>query len=283
MIRRARVLRPSGVTVYRGPSLQNPDINIAVVLTGLPGHRSRNAKTGAMVQAWILVDGETFVDSLTNGHDSAICGSCPARGIFISKRTPQRAPNGQFLPAVVTTRRAFRWCYVSSKAPQSITKKLRARGYPQLSLPAAAELLRGESVRLGAYGDPAMVPVTVWSQLLQFASGWTGYTHQWGFDYCSPDMRRYVMASCETAHQASLAQSRGWRTFRVKQPGQPVAPLEIICPASAEAGNRLDCNSCRACNGGKGQLPNPERRSVVIDAHGTKSTLSGFMRLQTAN
>jgi hypothetical protein len=57
------------------------------------------------------------------------------------------------------------------------------------------------------------------------------------------------MASVESPDDKALANSMGWRTFRITE-DEPI-PLqdEIICPASKEGGRRVQCIKCRLCSG----------------------------------
>ena len=49
--------------------------------------KTRNRKTGDMVQIWILNRNESPVDSVRNGSDSIVCFDCPHRGRGFQKRT----------------------------------------------------------------------------------------------------------------------------------------------------------------------------------------------------
>jgi hypothetical protein len=135
--------------------------------------------------------------------------------------------------------------------------------YPTYDPDQHLHLFRGRVIRLGAYGDPAAVPPSVWRGILSVASGWTGYTHAWRD--CDPAYREWCMASCETATQTRQAWERGWRTYRVHLPGEDPLAGEFVCPASAEAGKRLTCQECKACDGA---LPGGRHVSPTIAAHG---------------
>ncbi len=78
----------NGVTLYRGPSALDGSPIVAIA-TGIK-RPSANAKTGAMVQVWILPDnGENPLESVRSGEDASVCGDCPLRGILGKKRTPR--------------------------------------------------------------------------------------------------------------------------------------------------------------------------------------------------
>jgi hypothetical protein len=72
-----------GAIFYRGPSLLTGDPIVGIV-TGLDGG-SMNAKTGPMVQAWILRPEIAPMEAVRENVDDAICGTCALRG-------PRRAP-----------------------------------------------------------------------------------------------------------------------------------------------------------------------------------------------
>jgi hypothetical protein len=233
--------KPAGYVLYRGPSLidGSPIVVVATLKTD-------NAKTGDMVQTWILRDDMLPTEAMKTGADHAICGACPLRGV---------ATNG------VAKGRS---CYVNvGNAPQGIYKAMQRGNYPVATRAIVSRVFRGKLVRLGAYGDPLAVPFQVWDDVVKASSGHTGYTHQWRMPHASA-YRHLVMASCETERGVAIAQDMGWRTFRVRRADDAVMPNEIVCPASDEAGNRRECATCLACDG----ADRPGKRSIVIIGHG---------------
>lgn len=88
----------------------------------------------------------------------------------------------------------------------------------------------------------------------------TGYTHQWRT--CDPRFKRLVMASCDTEQDYFDATADGWRTFRVRESDEPMLPGEIMCPASKEGGERVQCANCLLCNGSESGA-----KSIVIIRH----------------
>ena len=228
----------TGMVVYRGASLLD-GAPIAVVLTG----PADNRKTGAMWQTWILRTDVHPLHATRTGADASICGTCPHRGIL------QR--NGRVVG---------RTCYVNVQhAPAAIYRAYRRGLYPDADFAAFPERI---DVRIGAYGDPATVPATVWEALLRQAKGHTGYTHLWRT--CDPQLQNWCMASVDSADEQAEAAALGWRTFRVRTVHEPRLYGEIICPASAEAGHKTTCLRCRLCCG-KTRSAGP---NVVIEAHG---------------
>lgn len=226
--------------IYEGPSMINGDPIVALA-TGL-AVQSKNVKTGPMVQTWILAQSEEPHKALKTGQDEAVCGDCPARG---------------------------KWCYVTTfQGPLSIYRTWKRGGYQ----PYQPEAFAGKPVRFGAYGDPTAVPFNIWDEIGLQASMTTGYTHAW--KYCDPLHKHYCMASCDTEEEALEARDRGWRTFRVtKSPGDKALSKEVICPASEEAGNKIQCIQCGACDG----TSRRKKSHIVIMVHGSAAKTNKFI------
>jgi hypothetical protein len=239
----------NGATLYRGASLID-GAPIVVIATGLD-RTSRNQKTGALVQTYIMRADVEPTAAIKTGADASICGDCAHRGDGTGKA---------------------RTCYVNvGQGPLRVFRTAHhgATGYPFASDVAA--LGEGRAVRIGTYGDPAAVPVHVWEALISRATGHTGYTHQWRR---APQLRPIVMASVDSEAEAREAQSQGWRTFRVCMPNHALRlPGEAQCPASAEMGKKLTCAECLACNGANGR-----RGSIVIQAHGGFAVMANIAK-----
>jgi hypothetical protein len=249
-----------GAIFYRGPSLLTGD-QIIGVATGLEGD-SHNAKTGPMVQAWILRPDLAPMDAVRENVDDAICGTCALRGRGGHDRK----------------------CYVTPwLGPSQVWKRFVAGEYIDASWRDLHALVEARHLRLGAYGDPGAIPFEVWRALLVKTAGWVGYTHAWRV--CDPRLKTIVMASVDTENEVHLAHLAGWRTFRVRlsedpliavglyrpYKGAPRSPLEFVCPASDEAGHRTTCQACQLCRG-----TSSPARSVAILAHGKPSTLRAY-------
>ncbi len=230
-----------GVVVYRGPSLIDgaPIVAIATL-------RSENVKTGDIPQVWILREDVPPVAAIMSGEDRSICGDCKLRG------------------QVVKGRNVGRSCYVVvARAPTSVWLAYRRGVYRVVGRARLGRLFMGAFVRLGAYGDPAAVPLGVWESMLADVRGWTAYTHQWREGFA---LQGLAMASCETEDDAREATALGYRVVRVTEPHVPRLPGHAGCPASAEQGRRLTCLECGACNGGDPST-GPH---VQVAAHGTR-------------
>jgi hypothetical protein len=223
--------KPGGYVLYEGPSELDgfPIVVIATMSTA-------NAKTGDMVQTWILRSDMSPVEASKVGADASICGDCPQRWHLGGA------------------------CYVNiGQAPGAVYRAYKRGAYP---LGDPATVGEGRKVRLGAYGDPAAVPATVWRALVSRALGHTGYTHQWRH----APLRDLCMASVDTQAEWEAAQRTGWRTFRVTSPTDLLEPGEIECPSDARG---KTCAQCMACDGaprGNGQV------SIAITVHGPNSS-----------
>lgn len=241
----------NGVVLYRGPSMLDGS-PIICIATGL-AKRSKNGKTGALVQTYILREDMSPIAAVRLGADDAICGNCAARGIL---------HDGKLID---------RWCYVNhSQAPYEIWKSYHRGIYPAQWDSAT---FAGRKVRAGSYGDPAAVPFHVWERVFADTIGRTGYTHQWRR---FPELAAFVMASCDSEADVFAARLLGFRTFRTRFEFEPVLTGEFKCPASKEAGKRLTCTDCLACDGNANAAK--RKASPVIVAHGTAAKVAAYRR-----
>lgn len=224
--------------IYEGPSLID-GMPIVVIAT----KKSKNAKTGAMWQTWIMRSDIDPVSASRTGADVSICGDCIHRG------KPTNKPTG-------TAKE--RSCYVNlGFSPNGIYKAYKRGSYRRFADVAA--IGRDRLIRIGSYGDGAAVPKYVWDEFCRDAAGWTAYTHQG-----NSDPLRF-MTSADTLPAAQDAWDRGERTFRViKSLDDMLLGSEILCPASAEAGKRTTCAKCKLCAGAS-----IAAKSIAIVAHGS--------------
>jgi hypothetical protein len=279
--------KPLGFVLYSGPSRIDGQPIVAIA-TGFR-RKSRNPKTGDMIQVFILrADVEPTV-AINTGDDYSVCGPCPLRG-RIEDTEEGRHNRG-------------RVCYVSVRnAPLQVYRGYTRGQYIAYDADQHAHYFEGRALRLGAYGDPCAVPMSVWTGFINpfnSADGlcptWTGYTHQWNNRVgrgaaevlgMVATYRHIVMASVDTPEQAALAAKQGWRYFRVAPQADActgnsgLLKRERSCPASEEAGKRTDCAHCGACNGTLVGTGFDNRRSIVIQVHGSKPILSSYKKLE---
>ena len=208
---------------YRGPSLID-----GAPIAGVAIYSDRNGKTGRVLQTYILREDINPLEASKTGADVSICGTCPLRGTATDDPARKQA--------------AGRRCYVNlGQGPLSVFRALERGRYLDVD-PAA--IGAGRMVRVGTYGDPAAIPGEVWDAMLSQATTWTAYTHQKPW---RPDI---AMQSADTLDEAQAHWRAGRRTFRVLTGLADLDPAnEALCPASKEAGRRVQCAACKLCKG----------------------------------
>ena len=240
--------------IYSGPSKIDGSPIVAIYLQG-----SNNKKTGSMSQVYIL---QADIDPITanrTGADYGVCGDCPHRGKANQNKVSGFADG--------------RSCYVNiGQGPNQIYKAYKAGKYALATLEELPSIGEGQTIRLGAYGDPLAIPSHIIRALLSKSKGHTSYTHASGL---LPDATiSHSMVSVDSPAQAIDAHNKGLRTFRVipikqwQQKGfRALLEGEILCPASKEAGARVTCSDCLLCSG-----QHTKARSIAIPAHGIGAT-----------
>lgn len=227
-----------GAIIWRGKSPVDGG-PIVAIMVGFTKQGSANVKTGKMIQVFILREDVHPSEALDSGEDASICGSC------VHRRDPKTGK---------------RTCYVRMESPAAVWRAFKRGRYVDLTndLDTAAEWISetGRGVRLGAYGDPAMVPFHVWEKITGGAPNWTGYTHQWAEPWFDSRMLNLVMASTEGQEGPP-----GARTFRVAEENSPTRENEILCPNYTKG---IQCAACGLCKGTSLQAKN-----IVIPVHGT--------------
>ena len=211
-----------GAVLYSGTSAIDGE-PIVLIATGFSG--SHNVKTGAgLIQTWIIRPDMAPSEASRRGLDASVCGACPHRG--------DHDADGALIPQT-------RSCYVTlAHGPSSVYRAYRAGAYAGMTHAgpdAISALFAGRMVRLGAYGDPAAVPYTVWQAITAHTPGHTGYTHQWREH---PEFAPLVMASCDTPADRVLAKALGFRTFPSRRPWAGHAmPARCCAPPAPKRGN----------------------------------------------
>jgi hypothetical protein len=229
------------MVVYNGPSLIDGKPIVAIV-TGI-NTKSKNPKTGNMPQVWIMRSDLHPTEALRTGEDYSICGNCPHRPQVLGEDA---------------LKQENRKCYVNTMATVQVYKKYYRGDYPEIDPAELGTMLCGAKVRIGAYGDPAAVPLEVWDALLKYCTS-TGYTHQWR--NCSQEYSKYCMASCDTPIDVVLSTQMGYRTFFVQNVASMADATKQVegtrlawCPASKELGKRTTCAQCMVCSGTRSGL-----------------------------
>jgi len=222
--------QPTGYVVYEGASALTGDPIVAIVTL-----KSVNAKTGNMSQLWIIRSDMNPVEASKAKLDDAICGAC----IF------RQSTGGA--------------CYVNiGQAPGNIYRTYKRGGYP---VATDYSVFEGKSMRFGAYGDPAAIPLDILTNLKAVVTNNTSYTHQWKFND-SEVLKQVSMASVDNLLEAELAKEKGFRWFRVTNDIDTLRDDEIVCPNYT---SDVQCKDCKLCSGqgAKGA------KSIVIPSHGS--------------
>ena len=232
-----------GVVLYAGPSRIDGAPVVAIACRILEA--SGNAKTGAMVQTFIMRSDIPPHEALKTGADYSVCGDCPLRPI---NKGPTR-------------------CYVRvHQAPLSVWNAYQRGRYAVAGVDFYSSLIpqlfAGLAFRIGSYGDPAAIPASVWQRATRYVKSRTGYSHQWA-KRIGAGLKNLCMASADSESDVARANIKGWRTFRVRKHDAPVLATESICPASKEGGQRTQCDSCGLCKGAT-----IAARNIVIADHG---------------
>lgn len=239
------VQNPQGLVIYDGPSKFDHS-QIIVIVTGF-SKKTENRKTGNMLQSWILRKDVNPIEAFENKDDDAICGNCKHR--------------------------AMRTCYVNiHTAPYNIWFAYHRGSYHQAT-PNALNLFYDRIIRIGAYGDPAVVPTEIWRTIIKPARGWTSYSHAWKESWCDPELKHICMASCDTEVEVEEALARKWMPFYARPNNLPLLKGSFVCPASKEGGQRLQCNECMACHGGEF---NGKRGYPSIIVHGSHNRIVNY-------
>lgn len=231
--------QPKGYIVYEGPSVLD-GAPIVVVAT----MASSNIKTGPkgknnMVQTWIIRSDVDPLEASRGGLDSSVCGQCIHR------------------PTLGNT------CYVTLfQAPLGIYKGYK-RGLYSRDYQGFLGALSGRLVRLGAYGDPAAVPLEIWEEVTRASRGHTGYTHQRAHPQFNKGLLDFVMVSVDTPEDAQALEPQE-RYFRVKRPLDPALEGEVECLSDSVGKTCAECLLCDGMSRGKG-------KSVYINVHGAKA------------
>lgn len=253
--------RNNGAIVWRGESWLEPGTEIVAIITGLTTPTA-NDKTGDLLQLWILLAHISPVDAVRTGQDRAICGDCAHRGGWV-----------HVLKGFKFVRKFIRTCYVLVfQSPRVIWRAFKAGKYPDITQPQR-DFCQGVDVRLGAYGDPALLPFEVVESIINPSlEGHTGYTAQWENPKIDPRFKRVLMASVNSIEERDRANGQGWGAFRVRELGEPPTRGELGCPSDATRAERLTCSQCMHCSG-QDEGAKPFNQS--IETHGAQAKYTG--------
>ena len=197
---------------------------------------SDNSKTGDGVQIacipfeWILQGKQAM------NKDSAVCFDCPHSKSNNATCYVRKGMSNYGLTSKVNSLHS---AYLNGTLDCLPVDQIETIEVPKLV---------GKFVRFGQYGEPVLLGERAVNSIAQVASNFTGYTHLWHLPKYAW-AARYFMSSVETAALATKAQSKGFRTFRVRSKQSEKQANEVICPASLEGGRKVTCATCGLCKG----------------------------------
>ena len=227
--------KPKGYIVYEGPSQIDGQPIVGIATTG-----SVNAKTGNLMQLYIMRADIRPTLATKTGDDRSVCGDCKHRHFSGGA------------------------CYVMPfTGPLGVYKYYKKGGYEKLD--EDYSVFDNQVLRFGAYGDPYAIPLDILINIKSRVKNSTSYTHQW-IKLGSLDMKVYptfTMASVDNIEEKKQAQALGFRTFRVVDHYGVMEKDEIICPNIT---NNVQCIDCKLCSGNQIKAKN-----IVVKAHGVKS------------
>lgn len=186
-------------------------------------------------------------------------------------------------------------CYAEMGHTGIQSRQLPTMAAPVLPRSRWHQVIGGEFVRFGIYGDPATVPFRVLDAIAMHARGTVGYTHLWRI--VTSDYARLLQASCESFDDLRAARNMGYRAFLAVLVGKPRDAINpdkrddviktmkraisaeklsdvVVCPHYA-TDERIQCRDCAVnCSGtSHGYF------DVIIPSHGARAGSSKFQRL----
>lgn len=180
---------------------------------------STNRKTGPMGQTWIMRRDINPMAAIKSGQDVSVCGDCPLRssingGCYV---VPMHGPNNIFKSNDRTHKDVFKsW-------------------------------ILHYGMRVGSYGDPVVIPFSIWEEYLISSAFVTGYTHLWSTLNIDQRWKDWIMASTE-GDNWEVAVAQGWSVFNI-QTNDNIPPHSSKCNSSAGG-----CFHCKKCNGRNGNV-----------------------------
>lgn len=227
----------TGFVLWEGPSPVDGK-PIAMIAT----MKTSNTKTGQMIQTWIIRTDIPPHELVKSGQDQSICGDCP----FSSGRG----------------------CYVTVfQAPLAVYNAYKKGNYKKLKPSEIALIAINRVVRLGAYGDPGMVPFNILEALVSKSIGHTGYTHAYNQPFFDPRILKLCMLSANTVEDSIKYNGLGIRTFTAITENDPIPNTAIVCPNTT---HNIQCIDCKLCTGGI------NGKSIVVQIHGSKVVVNKF-------
>ena len=241
--------KPIGIILWEGKSLYDGE-NIMMIATGV-FRKSKNSKTGDMIQTYILRKDISPLLARRLGEDKSYCTECKLKENSI--------------------------CYVNlCHGPMNIFKAYHNGSYKHFE-EKDIKYFKNRDIRLGSFGDPGVIPFEVIEYFCEEVKTVTGYTHFW--KNCDQRLKYYCMASVDSikgyTKEYNEARKLGWRTFRVREnEDNLLTENEIICTASKESKNETFCYKCGLCSG----LSSKSTKDISIILHGDSENMGSLWK-----
>ena len=217
---------------------------VVAIATGID-HPSKNAKTGELIQIYVLPEEE-----LSYRKNDSVCGDWPLSG------------KACYVNLIWGVRSVWQGLSKKSLSPWKEIK----------------EKLSGKKIRFAAYGEIVLLPIGLIRKIAKISGGTICYTHQWS----KPRYQKYknfCMASVENLEDKKRANELGWKTYRIVSSAQDITYNEILCPADKtyfeKTGKKIHCSDCMLCSGTSSRTP----KDICIIAHGSRAKLSNLNRI----
>lgn len=196
---------------------------------------SNNSKTGFSTQVWILNAKNHPNEARKSGEDA----NTNCRGCKLA---------------------SYNGCYVTN-FPLGMIWKAYVEGRTPLIKPGSSEWSRlfvNQFVRLGAYGNPSMIPLPLLERIIRDARKYTGYFHDWHLlkPSVARDYGKYLMASCDETNWKQ-AQALGLRSYTISS-GPIKGSIQCL-----NVTKHITCAECGVCAGS-----NKGTKNVWISSHG---------------
>lgn len=218
-----------GYVVWEGKSPAT-NTDIVAILT----MDSANQKTGNMAQLWILNKNVSPQDAVNSGEDQSVCGMCPNR---------HYSGGG---------------CYVLPwREPSQVWKAYKSGKYQKFNNQTFVD----KGVRLGAYGDPSMLPYEVVNELSESFAFHTGYTNQWYAPWYDNRFNDLLQLSVnERSITKAYKLHPKAKVFLTVPVGTKYKGSLPECPSK----HGITCAQCKTCDG--------SQTHVYIEAHGSRKS-----------
>lgn len=232
----------NSAVVWEGTSQLDNQTPIVAIASGF--EFTKNRKLGInTIQIGVFPQKLKPTEAIKSSLDRSVCGDCILRKQNINA------------------------CYVNHGWTNNLWHSWSKGNIPQLGVQHLQQIrLYSKVLRLTSYGDPVAVPLSMLESLIEASATTLGYTHQWR-EAIAHQYKGICQASVHSETDAQIAQALGWKTYRIKQPHEPLLHNEVHCPH--QINQMIQCQDCRLCDG--------KQSSIAVNVHGTKYKVNNYI------